>query len=180
MRKSRPIAFAGILTLTALLGSACSESTVAGGTGNDVIDDTRPEPRPPANPDPPVDASADVSDALTSADGAAPATCGGCACTPDAHYCFGGAPPRGLDPVSPDVADAASSSDAGDGGDAGPAACPLPPDASTVQAGCNDLPAECAAAPSCECILNALQPKYSCYLVCKVPGPQFLVYCPNP
>ena len=175
MRTSRPIALAGILTLGALLGSACSESKVAGGTGNDVIDDTRPEPRPPPNPDTPIDASVDANDASTYGDGAARATCGGCACTPDAHYCFGGASPRGLDPISPNEADAGD-----DGGDSGPAACPLPPDASTVQAGCNDLPAECAAAPTCECILTALQPKYSCYLVCQVPGPQFLVYCPNP
>ena len=183
----RPVRVALVLTtaaISALLASStlggCSESSVPGGQGNDVIDDTRPEPRPPANPDPPMDAeTTDASDAALYADGPPQVTCGGCACTPDTHFCFSGGTVRGLD-TTPPKSPADDSADASDGGDSGPPACPLPPDASTIQAGCNDIPSACAASPTCDCLLTALQPMYACYLVCRVPGPQFLVYCPNP
>lgn len=179
-----PLACASALTCALALVAACSDTKSATGQGDNVIDDTRNQPRPPANPDPPVDASVDTGPLYDANGNYKPLTaCSDCACTPDTHFCFGGGASRSL---SPQIADAgAASSDAGDGGDGGLAACPLPGsagggEAGTIQVGCNNLPAECAATPTCACVLNAIQPHFQCYLVCHDPGASLLVYCPSP
>src|SRR4051812_1759488 len=62
--------------------AACVESKSAGAGGNVVIDDTREQPRPPPNPDPPIDANipdAPLYDAL--GDYQPLAACNGCTCS---------------------------------------------------------------------------------------------------
>lgn len=169
------------ITAIAVVCAACGDSASPGGSGNTVIDDTRDQPRPPANPDTPVDSGPTDGEAPiydgSLADGAAYqplSACSGCTCSADSHYCFGGGRARAA--PTPQARDASAE----DGGDASLPACPLPASASTIQVGCNDLPAECAATPRCACVLNAIQPHFACYLVCQPGGDQLRVYCPSP
>jgi hypothetical protein len=124
---------------------------------------------PPPPPPPPEDASQPLLDSGLTGDGpvyekfdADLTACSMCTCEQATSFCFAGATPRA--PV-----------DAGEGG--------VPPctvaSGPTPEIGCNAMPAECAATPTCGCILAALQPKYRCYLNCADDGSQFLVYCPN-
>jgi hypothetical protein len=161
------------LAVLVVNAAACSEPSGSSASGNDVVDDTRPQPRPPANPDEGMDAS---SDAPTYGEGGPEAAtlvlnaCDTCACSPDQYYCFGGATTRAL-PLASSEAGAS-----GDGGGAG-GACPVVgAGASVPQVGCNALPAGCT---DCACILTQLQPKFACYLVCAT-DKQLLVYCPHP
>jgi hypothetical protein len=162
-------ALAGALAVAS--GTACTDASRTDAPGNVVVDDTRDQHRPPANPDPPsLDASvADASPAYPAdaPDGYAPlSACADCACSPTGHYCFGGGSPRGA---------LASSAPAGD---AALPAC-TPADPGGTQPGCYAVPAACTASPTCECILTALQPRLACYLVCE-PGDPVRVYCPTP
>jgi hypothetical protein len=157
-------AFIVLAALAATLLGACSTGARrTEAAGNTVIDDTRDQPRPPpAPPDPPTEPDDAGGVYVDARDEYAPAAmCGGCACTPDAHYCFGGGTFRAP-------------------AEAGIPACALPEAGASVQVGCNALPAACAAAPTCDCILNAIQSQVRCYLVCQPLGGQLLVYCPTP
>ncbi len=53
-------------------------------------------------------------------------------------------------------------------------------DTTTPAVGCNPLPAACAKKPTCECILNAVQPPLSCYPECTESGGYFDVFCHIP
>ncbi len=174
LRGAAPIAL--VLVAAASLSAACNEAPRADAPGNAVVDDTRNQPRPPPTPEPATDASVSDADvpyadaAGTSLDGYAPSSaCAGCACTPDAHYCFGGGTPRAI--LAPAV-------DAG--GDAGIPACTVAASSATTEPGCNAVPPACASAPTCECLLAALQPRFRCYLVCQPSSAELLVYCPTP
>jgi hypothetical protein len=157
----------GLILLAALsapLVAACSTTTRrTEAAGDTVIDDTRDQPRPPPAPeDPPpepTDAAAIYTDAKD--DYSPAAICNGCACTPDAHYCFGGGTFRAP-------------------AEAGLPVCPLPEAGAAIGIGCNVLPAACAQTPTCECVLTAIQPAIRCYLVCQPHEGQLLVYCPTP
>jgi len=46
--------------------------------------------------------------------------------------------------------------------------------------GCNALPAACAAAPTCECILDSVQPPLGCYPECSSAAGFFDVFCAHP
>jgi hypothetical protein len=163
------------------LATACSGSpSPPAGSGDTVIDDTRDaEVRAAVNPTP-EDAGPDAPAGPTAYDDGGyegggysypgVAECGGCVCSADKHYCFGGATARDLQHPPLASADA--------GGDAALPACTIV-DSGTPALGCNDLPAGCT---DCGCVLNQLQPSYSCYLVCaaNAVGQPMTVYCPNP
>jgi hypothetical protein len=139
--------------------------------------------RPPADGD---DASATADSASRYADGFSPGeinlrACDGCRCSRATSYCFGGpgtervpsADGGGVEPVN-DAADVDAEVDAG------PVLCPVAANASGAPSlGCNALPAACAAKPTCACVVQALQPGFSCYLVCDETN-GFLIYCPTP
>jgi hypothetical protein len=52
--------------------------------------------------------------------------------------------------------------------------------ASTLEVGCNPFPAACAANPTCECLLDALQPPLPCYPECTTALGYFDVFCIHP
>jgi len=164
------------------LATACGGSSPPpAGSGDTVIIDTRDaQSDPPAAPN---DAGPEGSVGITAYDDGGYegggysypgiAECGGCVCSADKHYCFGGATARDLQ--HPLLAPLVSTDG---GGDAGQPACMIV-DSGTPALGCNDLPAGCT---DCGCVLNLLQPSYSCYLVCAADavGQPMTVYCPNP
>jgi hypothetical protein len=168
----RALALFVVASAAAAGTGACGESTPTGGTGDTLIDDTRPEPRPPQNPDEGVDAAVDAAGEASIYPGIT--ACDTCSCSSDQYYCFGGATARARQLAS----------DAGSG-EAG--ACPVPGAGAdgggggdpglSPSVGCNLLPKGCT---DCACVIAALQPKYSCYLVCADNGQQFSVYCPHP
>jgi hypothetical protein len=173
----RPLLLPSILFVAAT--AACNDHSTPAGQGNDVVDDTRDsEARPPANPDPGdgsiVTGEPDASYAEAGADAPSSvpgiAACDTCTCASTAGYCFGGATTR-LPLVTPEARDAGDA-----GGDGGLPACPILT-ATPAAIGCNALPAGCT---DCACLAAALQPAYSCYLVCAFNGTQMTVYCPNP
>jgi hypothetical protein len=158
---------------------ACSDSGPPTGSGNTLIDDSHHsgDELPPAMDPSPADALPEMlypSDAVAEY---APAldTCAACTCDPATNFCFAG----GMHARSP-FASMDASDEGGEGGDAAAAtpACPLV-SGSTVQVGCNALPPACAASPTCACVLDAIQPQFSCYLVCSPDPGYFRVYCPN-
>jgi hypothetical protein len=53
-------------------------------------------------------------------------------------------------------------------------------DAAAPAVGCNPLPADCLAHPTCACILNGVQPPLGCYPECTNSGAYFDVFCNNP
>jgi hypothetical protein len=168
-RGSRLVVLATVLV--AVLAAGCTDASRTDAPGNVVVDDTRDQPRPPANPDPPSSDAA-VTDAgpaypADAPDGYAPlAACGECACAAPGNYCFGGGSSRTARASSAPADDAALP------------ACTLADPAGT-QAGCYAVPAACTATPTCECLLDALQPRLACYLVCAA-GDPLHVYCPSP
>jgi hypothetical protein len=155
---------------------ACSDSAKPLGTGDKVIDDTAGQDAySPTPPPPPADGGGyEAGDG-----GYAPAlsTCGGCSCDPTKNYCFSGGVMKAVMPFPNGVFGQPEGGP--DASGPPPAPCPVLP-AGTLGNGCVPLPAACAAAPTCDCLLDALQPSYKCYLVC-TPSPGFLeVYCPGP
>jgi len=159
--------------------ASCNDHGTPAGNGNSVVDDTRDsEARPPGNPDPGdgsiVTGQPDGSYGEGGSDAPAPypgiGACDTCTCAATAGYCFGGATAR-LPLVAPEARDAG-----GDAGEGGLPACPILT-ATPAAIGCNALPAGCT---DCACVAEALQPAYSCYLVCAFDGAQMTVYCPNP
>ena len=56
--------------------------------------------------------------------------------------------------------------------------CPLASGGLAI--GCNPLPASCQAAPTCSCILAALQPPLPCYPECTTGNGYFDVFCSHP
>ena len=46
--------------------------------------------------------------------------------------------------------------------------------------GCNTLPADCMANPTCECVLNVVQPPVQCYPECTTAAGYIDVYCQSP
>jgi hypothetical protein len=172
-----PLVLVGLL----LASSGCSDPTAPSGNGNDVVDDTRPQPRPPATPDQgDMDASADGSIYVDAGPEAAPVelnACSSCTCSPDQYFCFAGATARAsIHPEPFSAFSAFAGSDAAGASEGGAAACPVVGGA-TPAVGCNAMPSGCS---DCTCIITQLQPKYGCYLVCANRGDQLLVYCPNP
>ena len=172
---SRTGALAAFLAVApvAVLSAGCTDASRTDAPGNVVVDDTRDQPRPPANPDPPSSGSdAAVADAgpaypADAPDGYAPlSACGECACAAPGNYCFGGGSPRTARASSAPADDAALP------------ACTLA-DPGGTQPGCYAVPAACTATPTCACVLNALQPRLACYLVCAA-GDPMRVYCPSP
>src|ERR1700722_13792334 len=156
-----------LLTVTlALIGvGACNESSPpVNKPGDDTINGTHePEAGLPA-PNPTEDSSTPMDPPMYDVGtGYAPAldTCGSCSCDMTKSFCFAGGT-HGITPT-----------------DAPPPACTLV-DASTVQIGCNPLPASCTANPTCDCIEDAIQTQFGCYLVCTPDPGYFLVYCPSP
>jgi hypothetical protein len=180
------------LSIGGAVAGACGDggsSSPGSQGGDDVINDTRDSSvRAPGNPDPGDGSVAtgepDAQYASGQPDGGtytegdsgygeydagpAPASypgvaeCSACSCPATTSYCFGGATPR-HDPmiVRPYAADA------------GPP-CPL---VAAGALGCTALP---AGSTSCSSLIVALQPTYSCYLVCAYDGTTMTAYCPNP
>jgi hypothetical protein len=154
---------------------ACSDSAKPLGTGDTFTNDTAGQDA--GSLPPPVS-----SDASSEANAYSPAlnTCGSCSCDPTKNYCFSGGTPRALSLVPIHTL----SGGFGEPDGAAEANAPPPPPCAVLEAGstsngCTPLPAPCTNTPTCACVLNALQPLYSCYLVCS-PSPGFLeVYCPN-
>jgi hypothetical protein len=175
-------ALAAVLGACVVAGSlnACADTKSAGSSGNVVVDDTREQPRPPPNPDPPIDANIPDAPLYDALGNYAPLTaCNGCTCSGDTHFCFGGGTPRGL--AGPGDGGTDEPTDASvDAGDGGLPLCPVPSNPATVQVGCNALPAACAADPTCACVLTAIQPAFRCYLVCQNTSGLPQVYCPAP
>ena len=155
--KSRVIAGAAVALIVP--SGACADKVQP--AGSTLIKDA-PPPSPSAPPDdaqpPAYDAGVIGDTPYTKAD-ADLGACSSCVCSPSTSFCFAGATLR-------------AAMDSG-----GPVPCTVASGA-TPQVGCNSLPAACAAKPSCECIIAALQPMYACYLNCQA-GSSWLVYCPN-
>lgn len=160
--RTRALALGSALAIS--LAAACSSSKSTGGDGgvDDLTDDTHHEDAGPGTPLPPADAGP-VDAATTTYDNYAPAldTCRSCSCPSSSAFCFAG----GIHAITPP--------------DAAPAACVIV-DAGAVEPGCNTLPPACAAKPTCECVIAAIQPSFTCYLVCTPDPGYLLVYCPNP
>jgi hypothetical protein len=172
---ARITAFVMVAGVAAAL--ACSDAAKPLGNGDKFINDTAGEDTyAPPIPQPTEGGTESGYD--SGEGGYAPAlnTCGGCSCDPSKNYCMSGG-----------VLKTVRSFPAGSGGfgepDGAMSGPPPPPckilDAGTLANGCIPLPAACATTPTCNCLLDALQPSYSCYLVC-TPTPGFLeVYCPG-
>ncbi len=149
------------------LAAACSEATAPTvvAPGDDLVNDSNntdaaPMPAPPPDSDAQADASMDTGIVYT--DGSyAPMlnTCAACSCSATKGFCFAGGVHLSGGP------------------DAQPACAMVT--GSTVEDGCNSLPAACAANPTCDCVLTAVQPQFQCYLVCSPDNGYLLVYCPN-
>jgi hypothetical protein len=58
-------------------------------------------------------------------------------------------------------------------------ACAYAP-SNQLQVGCNILPPACAAAPTCQCILDNVQPPLGCYPECSTSLGYIDVFCPHP
>jgi hypothetical protein len=171
---------AGRITLSlvvAALGAAiaCSDAAKPLGSGDTLTNDTAGEDAySPPIPQPPSDGG----EGGATDSGYAPAlgTCSSCSCDPTKNYCFSGGTPLMATRVFP-LSGPGFGEPTPDAGPPPPPCTLLP--AGSVANGCTPLPAACAAAPSCTCLLGALQPLYSCYLVC-TPTPGYLeVYCPD-
>jgi hypothetical protein len=154
---------------------ACSDSAAPLGSGDKLVNDTAgmdANSQPPPPP-PPGDGAADGADGY----GYAPAlnTCGSCSCDPTKNYCMsGGTRVKGRTSYP------YGGFGEPDGAPTGPPPAPCKVlDAGAQGNGCIPLPAACATTPTCDCLVNTLQPMYACYLVCS-PTPGFLeVYCPD-
>jgi hypothetical protein len=160
MARRATLTLFGVMLALALFG-ACSETRPNGGPGDDLIDNTNNEETGPPSPNPAVDSGSMDSSPMNYPDSSyAPllTTCAACDCSSAKGFCFAG----GTHFVGP--------SDA-------PACVMI--DASTVGIGCNPLPAQCGPNPQCDCVINAIQPQFSCYLVCTPDPGYLLVYCPN-
>jgi hypothetical protein len=156
---------------------ACGDSAQPLGMGNKFYNDTEGEdaytPPPPYTPSP--DGAGDAyPDGYTPALG----TCGSCSCDPTKNYCMsGGTRKTARERVSYPYGGGFGEPD-GAGDAAPPAPCKVL-EAGATGNGCIPLPATCAKTPTCDCLVNALQPNYTCYLACS-PSPGYLeVYCPN-
>lgn len=177
LRAAFALLFGGLVSIGSI--GACSDKVQP--TGSRLVTDV-PPPAPPAPDDaqpPSYEASvpdgSDDGSPYTRAD-ADLSACDGCECAKDTSYCFAGATLR-----APIVRGGGAGTDGGGdgGGDAGPTTCPTSSGA-TAKLGCTTLPAECAAKPTCACIIDTLQPFYRCYLNCADDGAKWLVYCPSP
>lgn len=153
--KFRALACGALLSIA---GPACSDSKPSTGSGDKIVNDAHPQP--PSQP--PDDAGYADAWNYNTPDGYAPfAACQKCGCSSSTGYCLGGIGGR----------TSIESCDFPDGGaDAGG-----PP-----QIGCNVYPPECAKAPSCTCLIDALKPIFNCYPVCSLVKGVYSVYCPNP
>lgn len=158
--KSRVIA--GAALAVAVVAGACGDKVQP--AGSTLITDA-PPPAPSAPPDdaqPPVFDAGTIDDApydVYAKSDADLGACSSCICSTSTSYCFGGGTLR-------------AAMDSG-----GPVPCTVA-SGTAPQVGCNNLPAACAAKPSCECVIAALQPLVACYLNCQA-GSSWLVYCPN-
>ena len=147
------------------LAQACTSTSPTQSVGDRVVNDTHTQPTPTSTGD--DDSGAPLFDAgyehhsYDVPDGYAPnKICDECACASSeagAGFCFGG----------------------GSGATAPPASCTGPREAGVIEVGCNPFPPECASAPTCECLIDALHGKLPCYTVCSNKG-GFRIYCPNP
>jgi hypothetical protein len=185
MRVSRRIT-ASIVASCLGAAIACSDSAQPLGSGDKFINDTAGMDvySSPPPPPPPGDAAAEAY--ADTGYGYAPAldTCSSCWCDPTKNYCMSGGTQKtkrvsypfgggfgepdgatGPPPAPCKVVDAGAATDQADW---------KPPAGN----GCISLPPACAKTPTCDCLVDTLQPYYSCYLVCS-PTPGFLeVYCP--
>jgi hypothetical protein len=57
--------------------------------------------------------------------------------------------------------------------------CPLAKQ-TVLSVGCNVLPTACATTPTCECVLNNIQPPLPCYPQCNTTAGYIDVYCQTP
>jgi hypothetical protein len=85
--------------------------------------------------------------------------CTQCAC-PSGTYCFGGG--SGYTNFSGDCHTTAAALEEG----------------GALAIGCYPFPSVCANEPSCECLIETVQPYLPCYPVCSITTN--IVYCPNP
>jgi hypothetical protein len=185
MRVSRRIT-ASIVAASLGAAFACSDAAQPLGSGNKFINDTMgmdaySQPPPP----PPSDASGDAE--TDGGDGYKPAlnTCASCSCDPSKNYCMSGGTQK-----TKRVSFPFGGFGEPDGASSGPPPAPCKVvDAGAAKSGgawsppagngCIPLPPACVKTPTCECLVDALQPFFTCYLVCS-PTPGFLeVYCPN-
>jgi hypothetical protein len=90
------------------------------------------------------------------------AACASCTCGMNRGFCLENG-------VTATVTSAAT-------GDAGLCTLASP---TSLAVGCNPLPDSCPT-PSCQCLLNAIQPPLGCYPECTSKGGYFDVYCPRP
>jgi hypothetical protein len=182
MRAAKRVTTLVVVASTLGAAWACSDSAQPLGSGNKFINDTMGQDvyTPPQPAPPPADAN---SDADGNDSGYAPvlSECASCSCDPAKNYCMSG----GVRTADKKASRVSYPYGAGGGfGEPDGAKGPPPPpcpilDAGATGNGCIPLPAACAATPTCECLVVALQPLYSCYLNCS-PTPGFLeVYCPH-
>jgi hypothetical protein len=164
MRRARSSALVLLGSLFALAG-ACGNSQTPLGHGDDIISDvdSSDSPAPQQGDDASYDdgffAPAD-SGYPPPPDGYAPfGWCTQCGC-PSGTYCFGGGSGRSAF-----------------SGDCHPEAGDLT-SAAELTIGCYPFPSACANEPSCECLMNAIQPYMPCIPICSLTTN--IVYCPNP
>jgi hypothetical protein len=150
--------------------AGCSDSSGPLGSGNRVSMDVDASSQGNQSSPPSGDADAPSADSPFApldgqgqygalVDGYAPlAVCAQCACAAGT-YCYGGSSQTSFSGVCDQTA--------ATGGN------------SPLAVGCNSLPPGCANEPDCVCVLAALAPMVSCYLVCaETPAGGFSVYCP--
>ncbi len=165
-----------VFAVAFVTAAACVESHPGNqAPGNTVVNDTHNSDAqpPPPPPPPPDDGGTDgISyDGYGYSDGAPMVNpCDMCTCDMTTSYCWAGVG-RYMGAT-------------GGGAEAGYPACPLVDAgaATTTTPGCTMLPPECAAMPTCACVINSIQTaifaQYHCYLDCTPDPGYLLVYCP--
>jgi hypothetical protein len=171
MRTAERVATLAVVAVGLGAAWACSDSAQPLGSGDKFVNDTlgmdansQPPPSPPS--DATTDGNGDGYGGLVN-------TCGDCTCDPTKNYCMSGG--SRIEGRTSYTYGSFGEPDA----EAGPPPAPCKIlDAGATTNGCIPLPAACATNATCDCLVDTLQPYYSCYLVCS-PTPGFLeVYCP--
>ncbi len=178
MRDRRPARFAASLLSAlplavlalAVAMHACNDTSPPSNPGNTLVDNSHQDAiaqvtQDVAAPATTYDGGLDALGASTAyADVVSPqVACSTCTCDPRIAFCLENG--TSLKVTAPPV----------------DAACGYAP-TNQLQVGCNILPPACAANPTCQCILDSVQPPLPCYPECTDPKAlgYFDVFCSHP